>query len=29
MFKDGQLVDRAVGAMPKGQLETFINRNIG
>jgi thioredoxin len=29
MFKEGKLVDRAVGAMPKGQLETFINRNIG
>jgi len=29
MFKEGKLVDRAVGAMPKGQLEIFINRNIG
>jgi thioredoxin 1 len=29
MFKDGQLVDRAVGAMPKGQLAQFIDRNIG
>jgi thioredoxin 1 len=29
MFKDGKLVDRAVGAMPKGQIESFINRNIG
>jgi len=29
MFKDGKLVDRAVGAMPKGQLEVFIDRNIG
>jgi thioredoxin 1 len=28
MFKDGKLVDRAVGAMPKGQLATFIDRNI-
>ena len=28
MFKDGKLVDRAVGAMPKGQIESFINRNI-
>jgi thioredoxin-like negative regulator of GroEL len=29
MFKDGKLVDRAVGAMPKGALQTFIDRNIG
>jgi thioredoxin len=28
MFKDGKLVDRVVGAMPKGQLEQFINRNL-
>ena len=28
MFKDGKLVDRAVGAMPKKQLESFIDRNI-
>jgi len=24
LFKNGQLVDRAIGAMPKPQLETFI-----
>jgi thioredoxin 1 len=28
MFKDGKIVDRAVGAMPKGQLEAFINKNL-
>ena len=28
MFKNGKLVDRVVGAMPKGQLEAFINRNL-
>lgn len=28
MFKDGKLVDRVVGAMPKGELQKFIDRNI-
>ncbi len=28
MFKDGRLVDRAVGAMPKGELQKFIDRNL-
>ena len=28
MFKDGKLVDRAVGAMPKGELQKFIERNL-
>ena len=28
MFKDGKLVDRAVGAMPKGELQKFIDRNL-
>jgi thioredoxin 1 len=28
IFKDGKLVDRAVGAMPKGELQKFIDRNL-
>src|SRR2546425_8921697 len=28
MFKDGKLVDRIVGAMPKGELQRFIDRNL-
>jgi thioredoxin 1 len=28
MFKDGKLVDRAVGLMPKGELQKFIDRNL-
>ena len=28
MFKEGKLVDRAVGAMPKGELQKFIDRNL-
>ena len=28
MFKDGKLVDRVVGAMPKGELQKFIDRNL-
>jgi thioredoxin 1 len=28
MFKDGKLVDRAVGAMPKAELQKFIDRNL-
>ena len=28
MFKDGKLVDRAVGAMPKGALQQFIEKNL-
>ncbi|HUP49437.1 MAG TPA: thioredoxin [Thermoanaerobaculia bacterium] len=28
MFKDGKLVDRAVGAMPRGELQKFIERNL-
>src|SRR6266704_1149233 len=28
MFKDGKLVDRVVGAMPKGELKKFIDRNL-
>jgi thioredoxin len=28
MFKEGKLVDRAVGAMPKGELQKFIERNL-
>jgi len=28
MFKDGKLVDRAVGAMPKNALQQFIDRNL-
>jgi thioredoxin 1 len=28
IFKNGQLVDRAVGAMPKSMLQKFIDKNI-
>ena len=28
MFKDGKLVDRMVGAAPKGALQAFIDRNL-
>ena len=28
MFKDGKIVDRVVGALPKGQLQAFIDRNL-
>jgi thioredoxin 1 len=28
MFKGGKLVDRVVGAMPKGELQKFIERNL-
>jgi thioredoxin len=28
MFKDGKVVDRAVGVMPKGELQKFIERNL-
>jgi len=28
MFKNGKLVDRAVGAMPKSELQKFIDRNL-
>ncbi|HEU0134067.1 MAG TPA: thioredoxin [Allosphingosinicella sp.] len=28
MFKDGRLVDRAVGAMPMNALRSFIDRNL-
>ena len=28
MFKDGKLVERAVGAMPKAELQKFIDRNL-
>jgi thioredoxin 1 len=28
MFKEGKLVDRAVGAMPKKELQSFIDRNL-
>jgi thioredoxin 1 len=28
MFKDGRMVDRMVGALPKGELQKFIDRNL-
>ncbi|HEV2720308.1 MAG TPA: thioredoxin [Thermoanaerobaculia bacterium] len=28
MFKNGKLVDRAIGAMPKANLKAFIDRNL-
>ena len=28
MFKNGKLVDRTVGALPKGALQQFIDRNL-
>lgn len=27
MFKGGQVVDRAIGAMPKAELQKFLDRN--
>lgn len=28
IFKGGKVVDRAIGAMPKGALQSFIDRNL-
>ncbi|HEX5720883.1 MAG TPA: thioredoxin [Thermoanaerobaculia bacterium] len=28
LFKDGQMADRMMGAMPKSAFESFINRNL-
>lgn len=28
MFKDGKVVDRTMGAMPKSELQKFIDRNV-
>jgi len=28
IFKNGKLIDRAIGAMPKPALQQFIDRNI-
>jgi thioredoxin 1 len=28
IFKDGSVVDRAMGAMPKSELQRFIERNL-
>lgn len=28
IFKNGQVADRAIGAMPRGQLQSFIDRNL-
>ena len=28
IFKDGQVVDRAIGAMPRSELQKFIDRNL-
>jgi len=28
LFKDGQVADRMMGAMPKGAFEQFINRHV-
>jgi thioredoxin 1 len=28
LFKDGQVADRMVGAMPKGAFESFLQRNL-
>lgn len=28
MFKNGKLVDRVVGAMPRSELQKFIDRNL-
>ena len=28
MFKNGKVVDRAIGALPRTELEKFINRNL-
>ncbi len=29
LFKDGEIVDRMMGAMPKGAFEKFIDRHAG
>lgn len=29
LFKDGEVVDRMMGAMPKGAFEKFIEKNVG
>lgn len=29
LFKDGQIADRTLGAMPKGTIQEFIRRNLG
>ena len=28
LFKDGQMADRMMGAVPKSEFESFINRNL-
>ena len=28
IFKDGKVVDRAIGAMPRGELQKFMDKNI-
>ncbi len=28
LYKDGQVVDKVIGALPKTQLKTFIDRHI-
>jgi thioredoxin 1 len=28
MFKDGKVVDRAIGVMPRSELQKFIERNL-
>jgi thioredoxin 1 len=28
MFKEGKMVDRAIGAMPKANLQAFIDKNL-
>ncbi|MBI2213419.1 MAG: thioredoxin [Acidobacteria bacterium] len=28
LYKDGKLADRVLGAMPKGELKRFIDRNL-
>jgi thioredoxin 1 len=28
LFKDGQMADRMMGAVPKAAFESFINRNL-
>ena len=28
IFKNGQLVDRAIGAMPKAAIQSFIDKNL-
>ncbi len=28
IFKNGKVVDRAIGAMPRGELQRFIDRNL-